>query len=149
MTEVMFYHLERQSLEQVLPKLLEKTLERGWTAVVQAGSKERVDALNDALWTYREDSFLPHGRSQDGFAADEPIYLTDGDDTPNGAQIRFMVDGATSQTFDGFERFVFVFDGADEGAVSQARKDWSTAKDAGCALTYWQQDQSGRWIKKA
>ncbi|MEO1281126.1 MAG: DNA polymerase III subunit chi [Pseudomonadota bacterium] len=149
MTDVMFYHLERQGLEQVLPKLLEKTLERGWTAVVQAGSKERVDALNDALWTYREDSFLPHGRSQDGFAAHEPIYLTEDDDTPNGAQIRFMVDGAHAAAFEGFDRIVFVFDGADGDAVARAREDWKRAKEAGCVLTYWQQDGAGRWIKKA
>lgn len=149
MAEVMFYHLERLGLEAVLPKLLEKSLERGWTAVVQAGSKERVDALNATLWTYRDDSFLPHGRAEDGDAEAQPIYLTDGDETPNGAQIRFLVDGARCGNLTAFERVVFVFDGGDPQAVAQAREEWKAAKSAGVALTYWQQDKSGRWVRKA
>ena len=52
-TEIYFYHLEHRSLEQVLPTLLERSLERGWRAVVQAASRERVEALNTLLWTYR------------------------------------------------------------------------------------------------
>lgn len=59
--EILFYHLERQSLESALPLLVEKSLERGWRVVVRAGSAERLDAIDTALWTYREDSFLPHG----------------------------------------------------------------------------------------
>ena len=40
MTEVLFYHLENQPVERVLPPLLEKSLERGWRVVVQAASEE-------------------------------------------------------------------------------------------------------------
>ncbi len=149
MSEVMFYHLERLGLEAVLPKLLEKTLERGWRAVVQAGSKERVDALNAALWTYRDDSFLPHGRAEDGQPEAQPVYLTDGAETPNGAHVRFLVDGARCADPTAFERVVFVFDGGDADAVAQAREEWKAAKSAGAELTYWQQDKSGRWVRKA
>ena len=92
-TEIFFYHLERQTLADALPKLLERSLERGWRAAVQAASEERVEALNTLLWTYREDSFLPHGTMRDGQPAEHPIYLTVGEDNPNGAQIRFLVDG--------------------------------------------------------
>ena len=56
-TEIYFYHLERRSLEDVLPTLLERSFERGWRAAVQAASEERVEALNTLLWTYREESF--------------------------------------------------------------------------------------------
>jgi len=147
--EVMFYHLERFALMDVLPRLLEKTLERGWRAVVQAGSQERVDALNAELWTYRDDSFLPHGRSKDGASERQPIYLTDGDETPNGGQIRFLVDGARTREFCGFIRIIFLFDGRNPDAVAAARQDWKAAKDAGCPLTYWQQNEDGQWIKKA
>ena len=94
-TEVYFYHLEVRSLEQVLPTLLERSLKRGWRAAVQAASEERVEALNTWLWTYRDESFLPHGTARDGYASAHPIYLTAGDDNPNGAQVRFLVDGAT------------------------------------------------------
>jgi DNA polymerase III subunit chi len=147
--EVMFYHLERQTLEAVLPTLLEKTIERGWRAVVQAGSPERLDALDTALWTYRENSFLAHGTAREGFSDAQPIYLTTGDDTPNGAGVRFLVDGATPAQFAGFARLVFLFDGQDPDAVAQARLQWKAARTAGCPVTYWQQNREGRWEKKA
>lgn len=148
-TEVFFYHLERRTLEQVLPTLLERSLERGWRAVVQAASKDRVAALNTLLWTYREDSFLPHGAAGDGTPEAQPIYLTDEEDNPNEAAVRFLVDGAALSDASSYARVVYVFDGRDGGAVAQARETWSAAKEAGFEVSYWQQDEEGRWQKKA
>jgi DNA polymerase-3 subunit chi len=148
-TEVLFYHLERQGLEKVLPMLVEKTLERGWRAVVQAGSQERLAAIDLALWTYRDDSFLAHGTAKDGHAAEQPVYLTTGNETPNGAGVRFLVDGAVAEEFKGFVRIVYMFDGNDADAVATARAQWTAAKSAGCPVTYWQQSAEGRWEKKA
>lgn len=147
--DVMFYHLERQPLERVLPALVEKTLERGWRAVIQVGSDERLEALDAALWTYAEDSFLPHGSARSGHAADQPVYLTTGDDNPNGAGVRFLIDGAPPASFTGVTRIVCMFDGNDGEAVAAARSQWKAAKAAGCGLTYWQQNEDGRWEKKA
>ena len=148
-TEVLFYHLERQALEQVLPTLVEKTLERGWRAVVQAGSEERLAAIDLALWTYKDDSFLAHGSAKDGHAADQPVYLTTSDEQPNGAGVRFLVDGAEASAFSGYVRIVYMFDGNDADAVATARKQWTAAKGAGCPVTYWQQSAAGKWERKA
>ena len=148
-TEALFYHLERQSLEVVLPQLLEKTLERGWRAVVQAGSAERLEAIDQHLWTYREDSFLAHGTAKDGHPQRQPIYLTLDDDNPNGAVVRFLIDGAEPQDVTGLTRVVLMFDGRDEVAVEAARRHWKTLKGKGCAVTYWQQSTAGKWEKKA
>jgi len=147
-TEVLFYHLERQGLEKVLPSLVEKTLERGWRAVVQAGSHERLAAIDQALWTYKDDSFLAHGSAKDGHAAWQPVYLTTDNDTPNGAGVRFLVDGAEAEEFKGFVRIVYLFDGNDADAVARARTQWTAAKSAGCPVTYWQQSAAGKWEKK-
>lgn len=147
--EVLFYHLERAPLERVLPELLEKSLERGWRAVVQAGSDERVEALDTALWTYRDDSFLPHGTASTGAPERQPVYLTSGEDNPNGAAVRFLVDGAEAGDLAGYERAVYLFDGRDEAAVARAREQWSAMKQAGHAVTYWQQNERGKWEKKA
>jgi DNA polymerase-3 subunit chi len=147
--DVMFYHIERQPLERVLPSLVEKTLERGWRAVIQVGSEERLEALDAALWTYADDSFLPHGTAKTGYSSEQPVYLTTGDETPNGAGVRFLIDGAPPATFTGMVRMVFVFDGNDADAVGAAREHWKAAKAAGCGLTYWQQNDNGRWEKKA
>ena len=149
MMEVLFYHLEHQPLERVLPNLIERALERGWRAVVQAGSQERVEALDTLLWTYREESFLPHGTKRDGNPAEQPVYLTDGEDNPNGSTVRFLVDGAAVGTLEGYARLVYLFDGRDAAAVAKARELWKRAKDGGCATTYWQQSSEGRWENKA
>jgi DNA polymerase III subunit chi len=149
MTEVLFYHLERQSVDQVLPGLLEKTLERGWRAVVQTGTLERRDALDTLLWTYKQDSFLPHGTDQDGTASTHPVVLTTELTNPNGASVRFLVDGAAIGELASYERIVVMFDGRVDAAISAARQDWKTAKGAGWQCTYWQQSPEGRWQKKA
>ena len=148
-TEVLFYHLERTPLERVLPGLLEKTLERGWRAVVQAGSQERVKALDTALWTYRDDAFLPHGTVSDGSPEEQPIFLTSGPDALNGATVRFFVDGSDVDDLSPYERAVYLFDGRDEAALSRAREQWSNAKEAGHDVTYWQQSEQGKWEQKA
>lgn len=149
MTEVLFYHLEHQPLERVLPSLVERTLARGWRAVVQAGSEERVEALDTLLWTYADESFLPHGTGRDGNPAEQPVYLTADDTNPNASTVRFLVDGAEASDHTGYARIVYLFDGNDEGAVARARERWKAARDAGCAVTYWQQSPEGRWEKKA
>jgi len=148
-TEVYFYHLERRSLDEVLPTLLELSLKRGWRAAVQAASDERVEAINTLLWTYRDESFLPHGTVRDGRASSHPIYLTVGDDNPNEAHVRFLVDGAILADASPYVRVVYVFDGRDQDAVARARTAWQDAKARGDAVSYWQQDADGRWQQKA
>ena len=153
MTEVLFYHLKGQTPEQVLPALLQKSLERGWRVVVQASSDERVEALDAHLWTWRDDSFLPHGTSRDTEAAEQPIMLTASADNPNGATVRFLVDGAemTDDLADaskGYERIVMLFDGDDPDAVEAARARWTKAKAAGAEVTYWRADENGRWQRQ-
>ena len=149
MTEVLFYHLEHQPLERALPALVERTLARNWRAVIQVGSEERVEALDTLLWTYREESFLAHGTARDGHVEAHPIYLTSGGDNPNGAQVRFLVDGAEIDDASPYTRVVYVFDGRDGAAVTQAHAEWQKAKTHGFSVSYWQQDGEGRWQQKA
>lgn len=149
MSEVLFYHLEHQRLEQVLPLLLEKTLERGWRAVIKASSRERVEALSASLWTWRDDAFLPHGSARDANAALQPIWLSDNDEVPNKATVRFCVDGANATDMDKMQRTIFLFDGSNETAVQQARDQWKKLKDSDLEITYWRQNAQGQWEKKA
>lgn len=149
MTEVRFYHLQRRTLEQALPKILEKVIERDWRAVVLAGSPERVDALNQHLWTYDPGSFLPHGAARDGFAEMQPVWLTAEDENPNNATVLVQVDGVMSERLGGFDLVCDIFDGNDEEAVMAARDRWKACKAAGHALTYWQQTDRGGWEKRA
>jgi DNA polymerase-3 subunit chi len=148
MAELWFYHLERSELERALPPLLEKCLQRGWRAMVRGGSEERLDALDARLWTYRDDSFLPHGR--DGAnAARQPVLLTTSAGNPNHAQALFVIDGADPGDISGFERACLVFDGRDPAALESARSRWKQAKDAGVTVSYWRENAQGGWEKQA
>jgi DNA polymerase-3 subunit chi len=149
MTEILFYHLDRQPLERVLPDLLEKCIERGWRAVVQAGSEERRDALDAHLWTYRDEAFLPHGTVRDGSPAEHPVWITMGDENPNGANVRFLVDGADISHLAGYARIVMLFNGNDQEMIERARAAWKAVRAEGHEATYWQQSERGRWEKKA
>jgi len=149
MTEVLFYHLQQQPLERVLPVLLEKCLERGWRAVVQSGSAERMEAVDQELWTYRDETFLAHGTAKDGHEADQPVFLTTAEDNPNGAQVRFLIDRAAPPNLADYTRAIYIFDDHDPEAVTDARAHYKNALDAGHEVTYWQQSDQGRWEKRA
>ena len=147
--EIWFYHLERSTLEQVLPGLLEKTRERGWKALVRASERRLLDDIDERLWTYRDDSFLAHGMADGPDAARQPIVLTESAENPNDAQALFIVDGSETGDTKGFERCFIIFDGRDEAALSGARVRWKTWKDQGAALAAWKQSPEGRWDKAA
>jgi DNA polymerase III subunit chi len=150
MTEILFYHLKGQTPEQVLPGLLHKSLDRGWRVVVQGTTEERMEALDAHLWTWRDDSFLPHGTWRDAEAAEHPILLTIDERNQNNAAIRFLVEGADMPAeVAAYERVVLIFDGEDVEAVETARTHWSRAKAAGLGVTYWQADEKGVWRRQA
>ena len=145
--DIWFYHLTRQPLEKALPGLLEKALERGWRVIVQTNA-ERLAALDDILWSYAPESFLPHGTTPDPLT---PVLLTAEASPPEGARLRIFVDGADAMSAlnDAYERLIIMFDGNDEAQLGAARRQWSALKSSGSNLAYWQQTESGGWEKKA
>jgi DNA polymerase-3 subunit chi len=150
MTEILFYQLKGQALEQVLPPLIQKSLERGWRVAVQASSDERIEALDAHLWTWRDDVFLPHGTWRDAEAAEQPVLLTLDETNPNGAAVRFLVEGASMPgDVAGYQRLVLLFDGDDPEALEEARARWSKAKEEGLEVTYWVANKNGRWQRQA
>jgi DNA polymerase-3 subunit chi len=151
MTETLFYHLERRSLEDVLPGLVEKSLQRGWRAAIKTDSSERSDALDTLLWTYDDQSFLPHAQLGDGEASGQPVLITVEDGNPNAAQIFFYVGGALPSDWSGLSdlaRVVLLFDGRDETALAASRAAWKEAKGAGHDVTYWKETPSGKFEKQ-
>ena len=149
MTEVLFYHLQNLSLENVLPALLEKSLERGWRVVVQSSSQERAEALDAHLWTYRDDSFLPHATWRASDAKDQPVVLVAEGSNPNKAGVRFLLDNAALPAdCSSYDRLVLVFNGDDGDALAAARASWTDCKALGFDVTYWQADDRGRWQRR-
>jgi DNA polymerase-3 subunit chi len=118
--------------------------------VVQCGSPERVEALANHLWIYAEASFLPHGTARDGRGAEQPVWLTAEDEAaPNGAKVLFLTDGANSARLADYDLCAILFDGKDETALAASRALWKALKEADHDLSYWQQDEDGRWSQKA
>lgn len=150
MTKIDFYHLQNQTLENVLPKLLEKSYQLGKKILVKIGNEERVDFINNLLWTYNEESFLPHGSKKDGHAEMQPIWLTSGDDNPNNAEFLFLTDGATAdcEEIAKFERVFNIFDGNSQTAVENARNLWKNLKQQSFDISYWKRAATGIWEKQ-
>jgi DNA polymerase III subunit chi len=150
MPEVLFYHLTASPLERNLPALLERALERGWRVVVRCGSAAGLAALDTALWTYSEESFLPHGTASMAHPELQPVYLTLGPEVPNAANVLLLVEGgrATVAEMGCFERTCLMFDGGDPGVVETARADWRAVTVAGYSAKYWAQER-GTWVQKA
>jgi DNA polymerase-3 subunit chi len=151
MTETLFYHLERRALEEVLPGLVEKSLARGWRAAIKTDSSERSDALDSLLWTYDDQSFLPHAQAGDGDAGGQPVLIMVEEGNPNGAQIIFYVGGAMPADWSGLNdlaRVVLLFNGRDETALARARAAWKEASGAGHDVTYWKETPSGKFEKQ-
>ena len=148
MGEIGFYHLSSTSLERSLAKLLERAWTQGHRIVVRAASPERVEHLSTTLWSYEEASFLPHGSVRDGNAATQPVWLTHRGENPNGASLLVVVDGVEAEDIGSYARCADLFDGNDPGAVEAARGRWRRAREAGHALTYWQQTVSG-WERRS
>ena len=153
MTEVWFYHLDGLPVERALPPLLEKSLARGWKAVVQASDTERVEALDASLWTYDDASFMAHGTSQDGDPDLQPVYLTQGSENPNGAAVRFFIGkadigGVLAAAELPYSRAILIFDGRSDEDVADARRQWTVLKAAGHQVSYWQRNEDGRWDKR-
>ena len=148
MTEIRFYHMTRSTLERVLPELLEKTLQKGWRAVVCTQNSAEIEALGAQLWAYKPESFLPHGSAKEGREADMPIWLTTKQENPNGAQVLFVVDGRTAEPMDGIQLVCDLFDGGDEEAEAAARARWAVYKKQKHTLAYWKQTESGWTTEK-
>ncbi|MFO1012590.1 MAG: DNA polymerase III subunit chi [Caulobacteraceae bacterium] len=147
--EVWFYHLERSGLDQVLPELLEKTLQRGWKALVRSTQAERVEHLDGWLWAYRDDSFLPHGTDREPQPERQPVLLTSALENRNEADALFLIDDADPGDISPYQRCIVLFDGRDETALAAARVRWSAFKRAGRLVSYWRQGAERGWEKQA
>ena len=147
--EVWFYHLERSTLDQVLPELLDRTLQRGWRACVRVADADQRREIDERLWTWRAEAFLAHGLADEPDAERQPILLTADDANLNRSQALFIVDGSDMSLKEEFERCFIIFDGRDETALATARARWKALKEAGANLAYWKQSDEGRWEEAA
>ena len=149
MTEIRFYHMTAKTLEQALPEILQKAVSGGRRAVVKTSDDKMAEYLCETLWTCQTDAFLPHGTKKDGFAGDQPVWITAADENPNKADILVLTRGCTAPDMGAYALCCEMLDGNDDEAVLAARARWKVYKEAGHELAYWQQNPQGGWEKKA
>jgi DNA polymerase-3 subunit chi len=149
MTEIRFYHLQKQNLDAALPAILQKAFQSGKNIVVRMRDDKEIERMNKHLWAFKPDIFLPHGSKKDGHAEQQPIWLTAGNDNPNAAKILILTQGKTEEDLNAYNLCCEMLDGRDEQAVIEARDRWKDYQAAGHDVTYWFQNENGGWEKKA
>ena len=146
--DIRFYHLSKSPLDKALAKLLEKIIATGKRVVVLMDTSEQLSALNNALWTYSQGSFLAHGTREDGFVEYQPIYLTTELENPNQADVLVTIEGIYIKDFTGFQQCLDLFNGLDTTSLEDARKRWQAYKKMGHNVAYWFQTDTGAWEQK-
>jgi len=149
MTDIRFYHLQKQNLDQALPLILEKAYGANHRILVKMSNASEVERMNTHLWTYKPEKFLPHGSVKNGHVEKQPIWLTDKDENENNANVLVLTQGKTDDTIDTYSMVCEILNGHDDNAISDARMRWKAYKEAGHDVTYWYQSDSGKWEKKA
>jgi DNA polymerase III subunit chi len=149
MTEVWFFHLDQQPLEHVLPRIVGSSLARGWRMVIETTQPEHIAKISEMLWASEDVAFLPHGFEGEPSPDQQPVWLTATGENPNTAQVRVLLDGAAPKDISNLTRAVLMFDGNDPQAIEAARDEWKAQKAAGHDISYWKQDEAGKWQNQA
>lgn len=146
-----FYHLQKSTLDEALPLLVSKAYQTGKHIKIKIGNEVQVSFLSTLLWTFDEESFLPHGTKKDEAPELQPIYLSSEDDLPNGAKILFVVDGAdiSLDIIEKYERVLYIFNGQSENELIKARNMWKMFQQNGSECHYWKQNELGKWEVQA
>ena len=144
MAEIYFYHLDQKPLASILPDLVQRGLGRGLMMVVETAAPDSMPRLSDMLWSAEDVAFIPHGFGDDD-GTRQPLWLCADASNPNAATFRFFVDGALPDDVEGLERAIIMIDSNSEEALANARNEWKKRKAEGHAVSYWKQDENGKW----
>ena len=145
--QVDFYHLTLQPLDKVLPRIAERVLEQGGRLLVVAGEEARRTQIDQLLWSYAPESFLPHGQAGGNFDAEQPVLISAETVAPNGARNIAIADGTWREEALDFDRAFHFFD---EEKIGPARAAWKAlAEREGVERRYWKQNDAGRWEQAA
>lgn len=145
--QVDFYHLTRAPIERVLPTIAEKVLAGGGRLLIVSDEAEARAKLDQLLWTYKPESFLPHAQAGGERDAVQPVLIAQDLGAANGARNVALVDGVWRDEALGFDRAFHFFD---EDRIAEARAAWKALADRdGVERRYWKQDEAGRWQQAA
>jgi len=134
-----FYYLTRTPLEKALPGIAERVLGSGERLLIVAEDADQLNRLDQLLWAYRADSFLPHGQS-----GDQPVLLGASLEGAAGYPNVAYVDGIWRDAPEGVARVFYFFD---ETTRDGARDAWRQLAGTQVERRYWKQEEGGRWVE--
>lgn len=148
MADIRFYHMEQATLDQALPAITMKAFQSGKRVMIRVPDKAGATRLNDLLWSFHPNVFLPHGADGDKHADKQPVWITSAETNDNNAEILILTHGCTADNVADFDMVCEMLDGRVESQIKDARARWKIYKADEHELTYWQQDDGGKWGKK-
>ena len=137
--------MEQSTLDQALPAIAMKAYGAGKRIIIKTPDEKETKRLDDHLWTFHPTSFLPHGADK---GESQPVFLTHKDANPNDADTLILTHGSVAEDIGAFDLVCEMLDGRVETQIAAARARWKEYKAAGHDLTYWQQDENGKWNKR-
>ena len=146
MTEINFYNITKSSVEKLLPRLLEKILEEGSSIAFLFKNIEVLQYMDDFLWTYKRESFIPHSTDDSMYNNSQPILLSLKDENINNADVLITIEGFLTENINNYMKIIDIFDGNDKEIFEDALVRIEKIKNKGYKVSYWNQDDSG-WKK--
>ena len=146
MTEIFFYKLKNLSVELFLISLIEKSISVNWNSVVLLDNVERMEEINDLLWTFNDVSFIPHGSQSDLNPEKNKVYLTCNEENPNKANAIFSIDGVAINNPKNWSRCIYIFNEQNLKVTDELESYKREIKDLDYIQKSFEQDQNGKWI---
>lgn len=114
-------------------RLVRKIHRAGQHVVVCCDDPVRLEAFDQALWTFAPHDFVPHVMAGDALAAETPVVLTASPDGLPWHEVLVNLGGTTPEGFARFERLVEVVGG---NALERGRERFRFYRDRGYPLTH-------------
>jgi DNA polymerase-3 subunit chi len=135
MTRIDFYQLnpQRHHYDQVVCRLCQKAYDSKQLTLLLTQNQQQSQHLDHKLWTYSDDSFLPHdGEETEGLVT--PILIHDDPDPKGNRQLLINLSTSVPIYFAQFERVIEL---VTEDNKSQAREHYSYYKERGYPLSHF------------
>lgn len=113
-------------------RLADKAYGLGHTVYVFTASEARAAALDDLLWTFRQDSFVPHERYPLVGEEGSPVLVGTAAPTTVEAQVLINLADALPEGFERYDRVVELVDQHPE-VLAQSRERFRQYREQGCA----------------
>lgn len=141
MTRIDFYQIEGEEPPLLFAcRLIEKIYRRGHRVHVQAASQSQAEELDDLLWSFRAERFIPHALLATAAPVDAPIHIGAGDEPADHQEVMVNLSGVVPDFFSRFDRVAEVVP-REQNSRDEARANYRFYKDRGYPLQYHRMNQ--------